>query len=88
MRANDLVQPLHDPMPAILSPGDYEAWLDPTPTPKEELLSLLRPFPSENMRAYPVSSMVNSPRSQGPGCIERAEQITIAGECQKAEADG
>ena len=27
--ANDLVRPSHDRMPAILSRGDYEAWLDP-----------------------------------------------------------
>jgi hypothetical protein len=25
------------------------------------------------MRAYPVGSMVNNPRNQGPGCIEQAE---------------
>jgi putative SOS response-associated peptidase YedK len=28
--ANDLIQPLHIPMPVILSPRDYDVWLDPS----------------------------------------------------------
>jgi putative SOS response-associated peptidase YedK len=68
--ANELMRPLHDRMPAILDPSDYAAWLDPTPRPKEELLALLRPFPSEAMQAVPVSTTVNNPRNQGPRCIE------------------
>jgi putative SOS response-associated peptidase YedK len=66
--ANKLMRPLHDRMPVI--PKDYAAWLDQTPRPKEELLSLLRPFPNEAMQAVPVSTTVNNPRNQGPGCIE------------------
>jgi putative SOS response-associated peptidase YedK len=27
--ANEVVKPYHDRMPMILSPGDYDAWLDP-----------------------------------------------------------
>ena len=68
--ANELMRPLHDRMPVILDPKDYAAWLDQTPRLKEELLSLLRAFPSEAMQAIPVSTLVNNPRNQGPGCIE------------------
>ena len=57
-------------MLVILRPKDYAAWLDQTPRPKEELLALLRSFPSEAMQAVPVSTTVNNPRNQGPGCIE------------------
>jgi putative SOS response-associated peptidase YedK len=64
------MRPLHDRMPVILDPKAYAAWLDQTPRPKEELLSLLRPFPNEAMQAVPVSTLVNNPRNQGPGCIE------------------
>jgi putative SOS response-associated peptidase YedK len=67
------MRPLHDRMPVILDPKDYAAWLDQTPTPKEELLALLRPFPSEAMQAVLVSTTVNSPRNQGPTCIEPME---------------
>jgi putative SOS response-associated peptidase YedK len=49
------MRPLHDRMPVILDPKDYAAWLDQIARPKEELLALLRAFPSEAMRAVPVS---------------------------------
>jgi putative SOS response-associated peptidase YedK len=64
------MRPLHDRLPVILDPKDYAAWLDSTPTPKDDLLGLLRPFPSEAMQAVPISTMVNNVRNQGPGCIE------------------
>jgi putative SOS response-associated peptidase YedK len=68
--ANELMRPLHDRMPVILDPEDYAAWLDQTRRPKEELLGLLRAFPSEAMKVVPVSTTVNNPRNQGPSCIE------------------
>jgi putative SOS response-associated peptidase YedK len=60
-------------MPVILDPEDYAAWLDQTPRPNEELLPLLRAFPSEAMQAVPVSTTVNNPRNQRPVCIEPLE---------------
>jgi putative SOS response-associated peptidase YedK len=71
--ANELMRPLHDRMPVILDPKDYATWLGQTPRPKEELLALMRAFPSEAMQAVPVSTTVNSPRNQGPRCIEPLE---------------
>jgi putative SOS response-associated peptidase YedK len=68
--ANELMRPLHDRMPVILDAKDYAAWLDQSPRPKEELLALLRAFPSEVMKAVPVSTTVNIPRNQGLACIE------------------
>src|SRR5262249_41276153 len=53
--ANEVVRPLHERMPVILEVTGYADWLDPTAKSKEALLSLLRPFPAERMRAYPVS---------------------------------
>jgi putative SOS response-associated peptidase YedK len=66
--ANELMRPLHDRMPVILDPKDYAAWLDQTPRPKEELPALLRAFPSEAMKAVPVSTMVNSFRTASSYC--------------------
>lgn len=67
--ANDLVKPLHDRMPVILDPKDYDAWLQDDPTKSGKLL---RPFQSEEMTLYPVSTLVNSPRNDGPKCVEAA----------------
>jgi len=39
--ANDLVAPIHDRMPLIVDPADYERWLDPEPTPREALDDIL-----------------------------------------------
>ena len=70
--ANDLVRPIHDRMPVIVAPADYARWLDPAVQSPEPILPLLRPYPSEPMEAYAVSTRVNSPARDEEGCIERA----------------
>ncbi len=67
--ANDLIQPLHIRMPALLAPEKYELWLDPTVRDVDRLQPLLRPYPSEGMVAYPVSTKVNNPANDSPECI-------------------
>jgi putative SOS response-associated peptidase YedK len=64
--ANELMRPIHNRMPVILPPADYAAWLDPKQQDREALTQLLRPFPPDDMLAYPVSTFVNSPRNEGP----------------------
>ena len=66
---SDLVRPVHDRMPVILDPKDYELWLDPSVQTPDRLQPLLRPYPSEQMVAYPVSPWVNNPAHDDPECI-------------------
>ena len=68
--ANELVRPFHDRMPVILSPNDYNAWLDPQTTDATNLTYLFVPFPIEELTAYPVNSVVNNARHEGADCIE------------------
>jgi len=68
--ANDVVAPIHDRMPVILHPEDYDLWLDPDFDEKEPLTGLLKPYPAEMMEAYPVSRSVNSPSNNEPSIIE------------------
>jgi putative SOS response-associated peptidase YedK len=68
--ANELMRTLHDRMPVILPPAEYERWLDPAYQDVNGLKALLRPFPSEEMTAYPVSAYVNNPRHEGAKCVE------------------
>ena len=68
--ANELLKPIHDRMPVILEPEQHELWLNGTPDEAEELL---RPFPAERLRAYAVSTRVNSPANDDPGCVEPLE---------------
>jgi len=60
---NELVAPIHDRMPVILPEHDWGAWLDQT-ADSDALQELLTPFPAGEMRAWPVSTAVNSPRNQ------------------------
>lgn len=68
---NELVAPIHNRMPAILSPADEAAWLDSGLTDPGALAELLHPYPAEAMRAYPISPRVNSPSNEGPELIEQ-----------------
>ncbi|WP_161888564.1 SOS response-associated peptidase [Pontibacter russatus] len=63
--ANDVVKPIHDRMPVILSPEAEELWLDEN-EPQDDLLSLLVPYKAEDMKAFPVSPLVNSPLNNVP----------------------
>jgi len=49
--ANELCQPVHERMPVILDPADYDLWLDPSVTDRQRLLPLLTPYPAEQMSA-------------------------------------
>jgi len=66
--SNELVKRLHDRMPAIIPPKEYDAWLSPATKP-EGLLHFLKPYPSSKMTAWPVSPLVNNPRNDGSECI-------------------
>jgi putative SOS response-associated peptidase YedK len=65
---NAVMVPIHNRMPVILNPADYETWLNPH-TPLPILQTLLQPF-AGTMRALRVSTHVNSPRNEGAACVE------------------
>jgi putative SOS response-associated peptidase YedK len=67
--ANELMRTVHDRMPVILSPENYDLWLDSTVQDVEMIESLLRPYPSESMVTTPVSLRVNNARNDDPQCI-------------------
>jgi putative SOS response-associated peptidase YedK len=69
--ANDLVRSYHERMPVILPTAAHAAWLDTSLHRPEPLLPLLCPYPGEEMAAYPVNPLVNSPRTDDARCIER-----------------
>ena len=67
--STEVVRGIHPRMPVILEPGAWDLWLQPGAS-SEELLGLLVPSAPEDLRAHPVSTLVNSPRHDGPECIE------------------
>jgi len=66
--ANDAIRTIHERMPVILHPENEEAWLAPK-TDISKVLHFLNPFPSQEIEAYPVSRLVNSPTQDNPECI-------------------
>jgi putative SOS response-associated peptidase YedK len=68
--ANNLVGEIHPRMPVILPHEVYDLWLDSTVQDRDQLLSLLAPYPTEDMEAHPVSRRVNNPSNNEPQCVE------------------
>ncbi|MFZ5618500.1 MAG: SOS response-associated peptidase [Pseudomonadota bacterium] len=68
--ANELIEPLHDRMPAILSKQQADDWFN---APPEEAFLMLKPCPSEWLSLTRVSPYVNNSRNQGPDCIKPEE---------------
>lgn len=68
--ANEAVSPMHERMPVILRPEDYDLWLDEDVRKRDLVKELLEPYPAPEMIAYPVSTLINSPMSQGEKLIE------------------
>jgi putative SOS response-associated peptidase YedK len=70
--ANELVQPVHDRMPVSVPRQRWVAWLDPQAQGAAAVVPLLRPYPADALRAYPVWELVNNPRNEGPECLTAA----------------
>lgn len=66
---NDLIATLHHRMAVILTPADEDLWLDES-LPTQDLIRLLKPYPSDALEAYPVSTRVNSPALDNASLIE------------------
>lgn len=78
-KANELVAELHDRMPVILDPRDFDAWLDPGVEDPRRLAPMLASYPAERMTSYPVSTAVNSPRRDAPDCIKMSAPGKVQG---------
>jgi putative SOS response-associated peptidase YedK len=66
---NGLMESIHNRMPVILPKKAYELWLDPSNQDLEELGALLQAYPADEMEAYQVSRLVNSPKNNSPELI-------------------
>ncbi len=67
--ANELLKPIHDRMPVILPETEYERWLDPSTQNPAAFQPLLKPYNSDAMQVYPVSTRVNDPKNDDSECI-------------------
>jgi putative SOS response-associated peptidase YedK len=58
---------VHDRMPVIVQPKDYQRWLDPE---NQNVPDIIAPLPSKGWIADPVSRRVNSPKNDDAKLIE------------------
>ncbi|AIM15019.1 SOS response-associated peptidase [Neobacillus sedimentimangrovi] len=68
---NELMIDIHNRMPVILKREDEKAWLDPTIKDTKLLKEFLVPFDPNQMEAYQVSSLVNSPKNNSIELIQK-----------------
>jgi putative SOS response-associated peptidase YedK len=72
-QAEDAVGHIHDRMPLMVDRERWAAWLDPDPdkrVPVEERLALLTPAAPGQLDAYPVATLVNNVRNNGPELLD------------------
>jgi putative SOS response-associated peptidase YedK len=58
---NTLMEKIHNRMPVILDRETEKKWIENIP--QEELLNMLKPCDPSSLIAFPVSTLVNSPRN-------------------------
>jgi len=76
---NQLLAKVHDRMPVILPVASYDLWLDPGFRDLATATAMLKPYGSERMRRYPVSTRVNNVTNDDRGC---SEPIEVSGAIQ------
>jgi putative SOS response-associated peptidase YedK len=70
---NEFVREIHIRMPVILPEEHHDAWLS-----GEAGNEILVPYPADRMKAWPVSSRVNSPKNNDAEIIVPIEVDSVA----------
>jgi putative SOS response-associated peptidase YedK len=71
-RPNELMEPIHDRMPAIVPVEQQKLWLSSGELDPADVGAALGPYPAQEMEVYAVSRLVNNPRNERAECVERA----------------
>ena len=64
--ANELIEPVHDRMPVIIPKDSMDVWLGDDTNPS----SMLKPYPSDEMELYQITTKVNDPKHNSPDLLE------------------
>jgi putative SOS response-associated peptidase YedK len=66
---SESLKALHDRMPVILHPDDYDRWLEPG-DPNYPPIDLLKPYPDEFLKAWRIKPDVGNTRNDRPDLID------------------
>ena len=78
--ANAEMSTLHDRMPVILEPAEYDRWLNPETTNSGDVLDLLDPASDGTLIMHPVGKAVGNPRASGPELIASVAAPNLFGD--------
>ncbi len=67
---NEVMEPIHDRMPVIVAPENWQSWLNGIP---EEVAGMVVPYRDEELQAWPVSRRVSKTQDDDLGLIEPME---------------
>jgi putative SOS response-associated peptidase YedK len=73
--ANDTLKPLHDRMPVVIAPDQFDLWLGNGDEDTAAASGLIKPAPDDLLEAYPVSTDVNRVANDNPALMERAAEL-------------
>lgn len=66
--ASPFMSELHDRMPVILEPADFELWLDHSDFPASALQGLMQPYENTDLEMVPVTRSMSNSRFEDPSC--------------------
>jgi putative SOS response-associated peptidase YedK len=67
---NAVLEPVHDRMPVIVRPDDWEEWFSPGELSDTSFHRITTPYAADEMSALAVSAVVNNARVDDPRCCE------------------
>jgi putative SOS response-associated peptidase YedK len=76
--ANETLKPLHDRMPVVIAPEQFDLWLGHGDEDTAAASALIKPVPDDLLEAYPVSTDVNRVANDNPALIEHTPEMAGA----------
>jgi putative SOS response-associated peptidase YedK len=70
--ANKSIAPVHDRMPVIVPPENFDAWLDGDKIDAKQAAALAGPAPEDFLEAYEISTRVNSVKNDSAENLDPA----------------
>lgn len=77
VQANRTVSAVHDRMPVILAPQDFDLWLDCRPGTAVDAAPLMLPAAEDLLEIVEVSAKLNNVRNEGPAVQEMAPKSLL-----------
>jgi putative SOS response-associated peptidase YedK len=74
---NAVTSTVHDRMPVILDPDNYDLWLDPGMQDVAVISELLKPYDASQVRCYPVSTRINRVSNDDEECSKPVEVVEV-----------